>query len=190
MIKWSILIPTLVERKELLDRLATELEKQIWDIDAQDEIEIVTLSDNGRLATGTKRNMLMEDSHGEYISYFDDDDMPAHNYVKLIFDAMKHNPDVIPINGYITTHGKDPIHWEMGLGYERNTIMDDSGIVLSHEAPPNHLAVMKKDLVKDYRFLDTWSGEDKEWADRLKNDNVFKTEVRINESIYHYDFTK
>jgi glycosyltransferase involved in cell wall biosynthesis len=188
--KWSILIPTLFERKELLDRLVRELEIQIYQNCADDEIEIVTLPDNGRLATGTKRNMLMEDSHGEYVCYFDDDDMPEPNYVQLILEAMKENPDVIPINGYMTTHGKDPLHWEMGLEYEREAIIDDSGIVLRFKSPPNHLSVMKKDLVKDYRFLDVWNGEDREWADRLKADNVFKTEVRIKESIYHYQFTK
>ncbi|HRH53314.1 MAG TPA: hypothetical protein PLN38_08325, partial [Chitinophagales bacterium] len=61
MITWSILIPTLVERKELLDRLVRELEIQIYQNCADDRIEIVTLPDTGRLATGTKRNMLMED---------------------------------------------------------------------------------------------------------------------------------
>jgi len=187
--KWSILIPSLLEREHLLNRLLNALNNQIHECKAEN-IEIVILTDNREQSIGAKRNQLIEMAKGEYFCFFDDDDLPENNYVKLILEAIEQNPDVIPINGYMTTRGENPTLWEMGLEYERKTIINNFGKVERYEAPPNHLAVFKKSLVKDYLFQNISWGEDSEWADRLKNNNVLKTQIRIKENIYHYVFTK
>lgn len=186
--KLSILIPSLVEREHLLNRLLNELNNQIHECKA--EVEICVITDNREQSIGAKRNSLLKMAKGEYFCFFDDDDLPEKNYLKLILEAIEQNPDVIPINGYMTTRGENPTSWEMGLEYERRTIYDTLGKVSHYEAPPNHLAVFKKSLVKDYLFQDISWGEDSEWADRLKNNNVLKTQIRIKEKIYHYVFTK
>jgi len=187
--KWSILIPSLTEREHLLKRLLNALHTQINECKAEN-VEIVILTDNREKSTGAKRNQLIEMAKGEYFCFFDDDDLPESNYIKLILEAIEQNPDVIPINGYMTTNGMNPIGWEMGLEYERREVRNNFGIVQHYEAPPNHLAVVKKDLVKDYLFKDISWAEDSDWADRLKNNKVFKTQVRIKQQIYHYVFTK
>jgi glycosyltransferase involved in cell wall biosynthesis len=187
--KWSILIPSLFEREHLLNRLLNALHQQIHECKAEG-VEIVIRTDNRELSIGAKRNQLIEMAKGEYFCFFDDDDLPENNYIKLILEAIEQNPDVIPINGYMTIRGENPIGWEMGLEYERKTITNHLGQVQGYEAPPNHLAVFKRSLVKNYLFQDISWGEDSEWADRLKNNNVLKTQIRIKEKIYHYVFTK
>lgn len=188
--KWSILIPSLIERENLLNRLLNILNTQIKECNAENEVEILVLTDNREQSTGTKRNRLIQMANGEYLCFFDDDDVPENNYIKLVLEAVEQSPDVIPINGYITIRGANPTYWQMGLEYERKTITNCMGQVEHYEAPPNHLAVMKKCLMKDYLFQDISWAEDSEWADRLKNDKVFKTQVRIKQPIYHYVFTK
>ena len=47
---------------------------------------------------------------------------------------------------------------------------------------------MKKELIKDFKFLNVTVGEDYEWAKRINDAGVLKTESRITESVYHYKF--
>ena len=47
----------------------------------------------------------------------DDDDEPSNNYISLILKAIESNPDVIPINGYMSTNGHGAKFWDMGLGF-------------------------------------------------------------------------
>lgn len=183
----SVLIPSLKERNELLNILYETLKKQI--IECEQNVEIIVLIDNREISIGAKRNHLMEMAKGEYVCYFDDDDMPSANYINFILKALKSKPDVVCFNGDITMQGSNPMEWRLGLGLSRVTNYY-MGRPESFDAPPNHIAVMKKELVKNYKFLEINFGEDCDWADRIAKDNILKTEVKINEKIYHYVFSK
>jgi hypothetical protein len=50
---------------------------------------------------------------------------------------------------------------------------------------PNHLSIHKKETIME-RFRDVRTGEDDEWAQRRLKE--IKTQSRIDEIIYHYDF--
>ena len=89
----------------------------------------------------------------------------------------------------MTTNGKNPMRWEMGLGFDYTSKRDEHGKEY-YVRYPNHIAPMKKELIKDYKFLPINRGEDYQWATQLRNDGVFKTEKRITEKIYHYQFKK
>lgn len=187
--KLSILIPTLVERKMLFERLMIELEKQIIYCNASNVVEIVFLLDNRELSIGAKRNKLMAMANGDYICYFDDDDLPESNYLSLILKAIEESPDVICFNGnYINKNVK--IEWRLGLNLERKTIYNNLGQIERYEAPPNHIAVMRRELVSKYLFKDISFAEDSLWADEIKLNKVLKKEIKINEIIYNYVFTK
>ena len=47
---------------------------------------------------------------------------------------------------------------------------------------------MKKELVKDFKFKDITMGEDYEWAKRIHDSGVLKTEYVIHKNLYHYKF--
>ena len=183
--KLSILIPSLETRKHLLDETLRCFHLQIINGNHYD-VEILTDIDNRETTTGEKRNRLIERARGKYVVFFDDDDSAMDNYISLILKAIEKDPDVIPINGYMTTNGSNPVHWDMGLGFGYGTKIING--VMVYDRFPNHIAAMKRELILPYKFKDITIGEDYEWAKRLNDDNIFKTEVRIIEPIYHYKY--
>jgi len=186
-IKWSILIPTLTARSHFFKPLYDQLRNEIKQGGFQDFVEIVPLLDNGEKTTGNKRNILIELARGKYISFFDDDDEPVNNYVSSVMSVIDNDSDVIPIDGYMTTNGLNPTRWEMALNNQYISVNDHEGKMI-YLRYPNHLAVMKKNLIIPYKFQNITKGEDYEWATRLHNDKVFKTETRITKHIYHYKY--
>lgn len=184
--KLSILIPTLKSRTNQLLNVVSILNKQIKDCQAFGIIEILIDEDNREATTGAKRNRLIENAKGKYIVFMDDDDEPANNYISLILTAIKSNPDVIPINGYMSTNGHGAKFWDMGLGFGYG-VKEINGMQV-YDRFPNHIAPMKKELIKDFKFMNITVGEDYEWAKRINDSGILKTEVRITESVYHYKF--
>jgi hypothetical protein len=187
--KISILIPSIYEREAKLSWLKNLLREQIHSNVLDGEVEIVTFTDvKGNHSTGLKRNKLIEDCNGEYVFFFDDDDEPSDDYISEIYKACLTGVDVIPINGFMTTNGKNPVYWEMGLGFPYDSTKINGETI--YRRFPNHIAGMKRELILPYKFKDISYGEDYEWAKRINDDKVFKTEYRILKPIYHYVFTK
>lgn len=141
---------------------------------------------------GVKRNELkgMVKYKKSYQTFIDDDDFVEPDYLKLIFEAMKQEPDVISINGTLIYASGLRCNWEMGLGFERKFIELSNNNGRTFYAPPNHLAVYRSEIVRGYDFMQKNHGEDTEWADRLRDEGVLKTEIRITQPIYRYVFTK
>ncbi len=181
----SILIPSLTTRKHLLDETLKMFNLQMIKLGRFD-VEILTDIDNREATTGEKRNRLIEKAQGKYVVFFDDDDIATDDYLALILSAIDKDPDVIPINGYMTTNGSTPTFWDMGLNFGYGTKMMNNQMV--YDRFPNHIAPMKRELILPYKFPHITIGEDYQWALRLHNDKVFKTEVRITEAIYHYRY--
>jgi hypothetical protein len=187
--KLSILIPSIHERFTVFNDLVNKLNAQIYSGGFDNSVSIISLIDKrGERTTGDKRNSLIEMSNAEYISFIDDDDMPSNDYVLELMTAIKLNPDVIPINGFMTTNGINPVYWEMALGLPYDSTHVNGKII--YRRFPNHIACMKRELILPYKFKDLTYGEDYEWAKRINDNKVFKTEVRITKPIYHYVFTK
>lgn len=189
MIKLSILIPSIFERSESFNSLVSNLKAQINSCGFDNSVSIISLIDNrGDLSVGQKRNSLIEMAKSEYIVFVDDDDVPANDYVLELMTAIQSNADVIPINGFMTTNGGYRAYWEMGINLPYDTIKLNGKV--SYRRFPNHIACMKRELILPYKFKDISFGEDYEWAKRLNDNKVFKTEHRITKPIYHYVFTK
>jgi len=189
MIKLSILIPSIFERSVSFHGLVNNLNAQINSCGFDNTVSIISLIDKrGDMSVGQKRNSLIEMAKSEYIVFVDDDDIPANDYVLELMTAINSNADVIPINGYMTTNGGNRAYWEMGLGLPYDTIKLNGKI--SYRRFPNHIACMKRELILPYKFKDISFGEDYEWAKRLNDNKVFKTEYRITKPLYHYVFTK
>jgi len=189
MIKLSILIPSIFERSDSFNSLVNNLKAQINTCGFDNSVSIISLIDKrGDMSVGQKRNSLIEMAKSEYIVFVDDDDIPSNDYVLELMTAINSNADVIPINGYMTTNGGNQSYWEMGLNLPYDTIKLNGKIM--YRRFPNHIACMKRELILPYKFKDISFGEDYEWAKRLNDDKVFKTEFRITQPLYHYVFTK
>jgi len=172
----SILICTLEERKNtFLKRLLEIIKPQI----AGKNVEIVILSDNAETKIGSKRNLAIEKSSGDYLCFIDDDDIVSVNYVDLILEKIKLKPDVISITAKITTNGDNEKLVKMGIEYEHGQFDD------VYYRRPNHLSVHRRENINQ-KFLDIRTGEDDEWASRRLSE--IKTQEKIDEIIYHYDY--
>lgn len=181
---FSILIATLESRKKLFYSLLEKFNQQINEYDGL--CEILWESDDGSKKTGEKRNSLLSRANGKYLAFFDDDDEPSPNYIKLVLEAVKSEPDCCSLLGQITVDGQNPQLFEHSLKYS-DWRTNEAGKI-RYERNPNHLNVIKSDIAKAISFPEIDYGEDKAWSDRLKQSNLLKTESKINDILYYYKF--
>lgn len=178
--KLSILIPTLNEPESInfLHRLNNILDPQIARYPGQVE---KVINDAGRhMPTGTKRNLLIKGSVGEYFVQIDNDDLVPTYYVDTMMKAIEEGPDVITFRGYMTTNGNNRANFIIKLG---NRYIEDRGVYYRF---PNHLCCYKRSLVEHVKFPDIWNQEDYQWA--VKIQPLLKKEIHIPFDMYHYDF--
>lgn len=185
--KWSILIPTTRSRMDMTMNLVDAFMDQIEINDLVGEVEIVTLWDEGEKSVGAKRNELIQMAQGEYISFFDSDDRPSRDYVKLCYEGILKGVDCCSLRGVITFDGKNPAIFEHSLKYNEYK-ENHNGEAIRYERMPNHLNCIKKSLIFDIKFPEIRFGEDTDWSYQVRNAGVLKTEHYIDSVLYHYDF--
>jgi len=184
----SILIPSLVSRKQKLDLLCSRISNQInqymvykkIDVD----VEILCQIDNGEATIGEKRNWLLDKADGEYLCFFDDDDMPTNNYIELIIKALESKPDCCSLKGIITFDGQNPEVFEHSIKYREWKTTQNTNP--KYERPPNHLNVIKSEIAKRFQFPEINHGEDSQWSEAILKSGLIKIESYIEEVIYHY----
>lgn len=185
MSKLAILIPTIDGREHFYDRLMACLKPQS---DAYGEdVTIITLKDNRQKTTGDKRNILTQmaiDAGCSHRAFIDCDDTVTPDYLDLNMPGVYDDYDcnsligIYSVNGiinpdkHIFIHSLKYDHW-----YEDNT---------RYYRNPNHLNVIKLDLIKNIQFPDKAWGEDGCWSEDLAKADVLKNEYEINSPFYNY----
>lgn len=183
MIKLSILIPTIIGREKFYDNLILSLQNQYFG----NEVEICTEKDNRERPIGEKRNLLLQKANGEYVAFIDDDDDVSENYIKLLLEGINKDADCCSLRGIITTDGVDPRIFEHSLKYKDWRTNSDAADV-KYERPPNHLNCIKSEIAKQFKFPETYHGEDHVWSMDLQKSGLLKTEHYINDVIYFYNY--
>ena len=181
--KLAILIASLPDRKELLDRLLKELTQQAGDLMGK-EITIIVDAAPRPTTTGAKRNTLMDQAMVEgaqYIAFFDDDDMPGPTYISKMLEGIATGADCCSLVGQIYWNGKPGKPFLHSIKYQ--DWWEDENF---YYRCPNHLNCIKLDLVKDIKFPDQVFGEDGQWSMKIKEAGVLKTEFEITDVIYKY----
>lgn len=170
--KLSILICTLDDRKPLLDNLLSRLKPQI-----SEDVEILIECDDGVMETGTKRNLLISRSIGDYTVFIDDDDLVSADYVKCILNKIQTSPDCI---GFI-----QKIHNITTNEIKYNNLQISREINSSYI---NHICPIKRDISKKIKFRNISKGEDTEYQLRLHMSNLIKTFEFIPKILYEYNY--
>jgi hypothetical protein len=184
----AILIPTMPDRKEFLERLLSGLKPQCEKY--PDEVSIIILNDNPnepKKSTGEKRNLLTEEAIAAGFShraFVDDDDTVTDDYLDLNMPGVRGDYDcnsligIYSVDGvsnpdkHIFIHSLKYSHWyEDASHYYRN---------------PNHLNVIKLSLIKDIKFQHKHFGEDGCWSEDLAKAGVLKREYEITKPFYNY----
>lgn len=171
----SILIATTSARKHMLTPLLNSLVSQ-----RTEAVEILVDSDE-LTCIGRKRNDLLDAAKGEYVVFVDDDDKIPNFYVSEILKALGSRPDCVGINGTISTNGWDFKKWYISREYAD---WSEDGDV--YYRTPNHISPVRRELALQVRFPELVHGEDLVYSQGLLP--LLKTEVKIEEPIYYYDF--
>lgn len=179
----SLLIPTIVERREMFENIYSILKTQILKNQNKNKIEI--LVDNSNNTIGAKRNNLLEKSKGEYIAFIDDDDEVSSDYIDTLMNAIKSKPDCVSLRGVITWNGSNPELFEHSVKYSAYATTTNE---IKYERYPNHLNCIKSSIAKQFKFKEINFGEDTDWATQIFQSGLLKKEVYIDKVLYHYKY--
>jgi hypothetical protein len=182
--KLAVLIPTIDGRETFLDAIWNELGRQRAALPRPDDVIIVVNKDDQTKTIGQKRNELMDaaiEAGATHLAFVDDDDGVSPDYLSLNLPGVYGDFDCNSLTGRYYVNGvyDRPFYhslrhthwWHDDAGYYRN---------------PNHLNVVKTDLIKHLRFEEKSFGEDHSFSNDVARDGLLKTEYFIDQTIYHY----
>jgi len=177
----SVLICTVPQRQpmfvELLNRIT--LLKQSTKL----SIEVI-FDDRLNISVGVKRNSLLSRSNGTYSCFVDDDDKITDDYFKIIEESqLKY--DCIRLNGILYQYDIKIKPFYHSLKYDKWS-QDDNAFYRY----PNHLNPMKTSIAKQISFTDKNHLEDRDFALKLFESKLIKTEYDHEKIQYLYMFTK
>ena len=183
--KLSILIPVHERHVSKLSQLLQNIYAQIGSF--SNEIEILHFVNNGEKSIGEYRQMLLSKAVGDYVVFIDADDQISLEYVNSIMVAILSNPDCIGLKGTMTTNGGKHETWEISknLPYDQQRRLKG---LFHYRRFTNHLAPIKRSIALQIGYKSLKFGEDYDYAKRLHDSRLCKTEIKINKEIYHYDF--
>jgi glycosyltransferase involved in cell wall biosynthesis len=175
----SILIATVVERKEKFNILYSFLQKQLVN-----NVEILFESDNKEISIGKKRQNLLEKANGKWVVFIDDDDWVSDDYINSIVEALKENPDCVGF--YIECSGTKGKTASVSNKWDdwKNNIEGFDYIRTPYQKSP-----IKKEICLNISYKDMRFGEDYDFSKRLKESNLIKTEVFIPKVLYYYRYS-
>lgn len=180
---WSICICTVPQRIGYLGRLLLSIEPCIYNsfykTSGFDDIEILICSDEAKMTIGQKRNLLVRQAVGKYISFIDDDDTVADDYVPTIRNELLKDPDCV---GFLKQrYIDDKLEHLSKHSFEYSEIDWNTRPI---EVPINHLNPVRADLVRQVPFKNISFGEDTDYSYRLHP--LLKSEGFINKVLYNY----
>lgn len=175
--KLSIIILSIIERRDLLNRIVGVLTPQLTK-----EVELLISTTGVEEPIGVKRERLKQAARGEFLCFVDDDDMVSEDYVEQILTAIEENPaiDCVGFKGTIECpNGKIcPVSYSLRnrdvMGKDDNEYLCGIG----------HLTPIKSDIAKSVKFSEKNAGEDsdfcKEVMEKLRNESF------IHKVLYRY----
>jgi hypothetical protein len=178
---WTILVPTLTERRALFERLMNVLLPQTEAFAGR--VLVTGWLNDGRPPLPVIRQTLVETAATDYVSFVDDDDLVTEDYVISVMWALASWPDYVgfQVQCYendrptaVAYHSLDNGKWHNGDG--------------RHYRDISHINPIRTELARKADFSRTRPGrpEDRAWADQLRRGKVLKSEVVIDRILYHY----
>lgn len=182
MIKLSILIATVPSRiRAFYPNLLDSINSQIGN---RADIEVIGFYDNKKRTVGSKRNELLKLAQGNFLTFIDDDDRIANDYIQSIMTCIEQNPnaDCIVFDCITTIDGdKDnPTYSKYSIKYDYTHVGDQ------WRGKPAHTMVWKSEIAKKHIYSNQNYGEDIDWVKRACKD--IQNEIRIDKVLYYYDF--
>jgi glycosyltransferase involved in cell wall biosynthesis len=180
---FSILIPTLDERRAQFEALRAKLQAQIARAGLREGVEILELCDNRETSLGAKRNALIARAQGDYIAFVDDDDDVSNDYVPRIYNTLREHPeaDCLGITGIVLFQRVRPRRFVYSLAYDH--YFSRKGV---YYRPPYILNPVRRAIALQFPYAAVSFNEDIDWAMRVARARVLKREVMLPEVLYYY----
>jgi len=177
------MIPTVHERVRMFEDLKAQLDAQARPFG--DRVQIVSLADDGKMTSGTKRNELARMAAGRYRAFVDDDDWVADDYVRQIVKATRSRPDVVTFDLRMTrTGGREKVQ-TFRIGHRDHHRLPCGRIGMT----PNHLMAWRRDLADLCSFPRALGyGDDVFWYVPIREAGLAKLEVHLDAVLYEYRF--
>lgn len=178
---WTILVPTLGQRRELLRRLLDGLMPQVDAFGGN--VKVLAYWDCGETTLAAKKQALVDACSTDYLSFVDDDDTVSDDYVSSIVDALATRPDYVGLKMMVYRDG-----FEYGLSHHSLAHGDwrDTPEMFLRDitcANPMRTEVAR---TADFTSAGPNSPEDKLWVDQLRKGGLLQTEVFVDRVLYHY----
>ena len=193
--KLSILICSLFKREDQRNELLKSLFEQVKERPKQNlnhlgntwlyryefsDFEILVAIDNKEMKVGAKRNFLVNQAHGEYVCFIDDDDSVSNEYIKTLLFSTQFEYDCVCFHVmYNPTNGSPKLVIYSSRLKDRETPE-------CFERAVNHLMLIKRNIVQRVKFKAINCGEDAIFAKRVSMH--IKKEGRIDKVLYSYNF--
>lgn len=180
----SLLICSVPSRIQDLAKLLAEIDRQIA---GRAGVEVIVLMDNRQMSVGRKRQELLRMARGEFITYIDDDDWIAPDYVEVLMEILDNPdrppfyPDVICPEVRVSIDGEQHGIVEMSCEYAREGPLNEYRPPRTCR-PPHELAIWSRAVALQSEFPNLSYGEDFDWARKLWP--MVQTELKISKALY------
>jgi hypothetical protein len=176
---YDLLIPTIPHRHAFLCELLAELDRQ-W----QPGVGVRVYRDNLQATLREKNQALLESSGADYVSWLDDDDWLAPNYLDLVMHALRDGPDYVGFQVHWSIDGVTQLPVEHSLAHQ--------GWVNGPDRLTRDITALNP-IRRELALLGRWDfcqdhGADRSWAQQVTASGRVKTEVFIPAIMYHYRF--
>lgn len=180
----SVLIPSVPERKEKLDKLISQLTEQ----DTSNEVEIIYNDskkfDEGGITVGEKRNKLVQEANAKYLCFLDDDDSMSPNYVQALLSMCRQGYDVCTFRSMY----KCDYYWALIDMDMSNPENEQANPLIITKRRAWHLCPVLSSIAKQHTFKNINDAEDWEWMERVLQNVV--THCHTNEILHQYNHSK
>lgn len=177
---WSILVPTLGERRPLFERLMAGLLPQLDKHEGR--VRVIGWHNDGSPRLPKIRQVMVAGAQSEYVSFVDDDDLVSPYYVDAVVEALRTRPDYVGFQVQCYSDGVPTAVAYHSLEFSRWRNLPGR-----YERDISHINPVKTRLARRADFtLAGRRAEDRAWADQMRRARVLKTQVVIPRILYHY----
>jgi hypothetical protein len=184
---WTILVPTIGERRPLFERLMEGLLPQL---DAHEgRVQVLSWWNNGKPHLTQIRQEMVQAVTTDYLSCVDDDDLVPTYFVDETLQALATEPDYV---GWRVQCYSDGV--PTGISY--HSMAYDGWWNEAHQyfRDFSHINPIRTDIAHraDFRAAKRGQPEDRAWVSqlrKLRKRGLISTEVVIPKIMYHYLFS-